>query len=558
MRHHPGHRGVGRRQRADPAPEGARGARDHHHPRGAADASMPSPYDAPMSDGGPLGNPFEGMPFLGDIAKLLGQQGGMRWDSARQLAISIATEGTSEPNVDPVERIAHRAAGPGGRPPRGRRHRPVHLRRRPAGQRRAREPHPLGDGQPRGLPAARRAPRRGPRHHRPRASRTESDDPMAGMFAGMLQMLQPMVLAMTAGSMVGHLGAPQPRAVRPAHPPPGPGRRRDELLLVVPNLDAFADEWSLARDDLRLWVCVHELAHHAVLGVPHVRATMDDLLTPLRLRLPQRPGRARGAPRRDRPHRPERPGRAAGAHRLTRPRARRHHLAGAGRRCGPSSRRSWRWWSASSTTSSTSSGGKLIASYPMLTEALRRRRVEAAEADRFVERLFGLELGQATYDRGAAFVDGVLERAGEDGLRRLWADAGQPPHPRRGRRPGPLAGPHRPRLDSSAATTLQRRSSRPVVGVGHPRWSTRWHPDAPVGVGHLPAGVVAVSAAPPSSRRVGVLGAVGVVRSGRVVEGEVRSRSSVDSSAAGPRRDGGGRPAGRPRRRTARTPRCRR
>src|SRR3546814_14120173 len=59
----------------------------------------------------------------------------------------------------------------------------------------------------------------------------------------------------------------------------------------------------------------------------------------------------------------------------------------------------------------------------MLTEAPRRRRVEAAESDRFVERLFGLELAQSTYDRGAAFVEGVLERAGEAGLRRLLADA---------------------------------------------------------------------------------------------------------------------------------------
>ena len=65
-------------------------------------------------------------------------------------------------------------------------------------------------------------------------------------------------------------------------------------------------------------------------------------------------------------------------------------------------------------------GEQLIADYPRLTEALRRRRVEAAEADRFVERLFGLELTQATYDRGNAFVAGVLERAGQDGLRRLW------------------------------------------------------------------------------------------------------------------------------------------
>ena len=74
-------------------------------------------------------------------------------------------------------------------------------------------------------------------------------------------------------------------------------------------------------------------------------------------------------------------------------------------------------------------GGQLIGSYGMLSEALRRRRVEAAESDRFVERLFGLELAQATYDRGAAFIDGVIERAGEDGLRRLWTDATHLPTP---------------------------------------------------------------------------------------------------------------------------------
>jgi uncharacterized protein (DUF2342 family) len=75
-------------------------------------------------------------------------------------------------------------------------------------------------------------------------------------------------------------------------------------------------------------------------------------------------------------------------------------------------------------------GGKLIGSYGMLTEALRRRRVEAAESDRFVERLFGLELTQATYERGSRFVDGVIERAGEDGLRRLWtAEANLPTPP---------------------------------------------------------------------------------------------------------------------------------
>jgi uncharacterized protein (DUF2342 family) len=51
---------------------------------------------------------------------------------------------------------------------------------------------------------------------------------------------------------------------------------------------------------------------------------------------------------------------------------------------------------------------------------VRRRRVEADPSDRFVERLFGLELTQVAYDRGNGFVAGVVERAGDEGLARLW------------------------------------------------------------------------------------------------------------------------------------------
>ena len=66
-------------------------------------------------------------------------------------------------------------------------------------------------------------------------------------------------------------------------------------------------------------------------------------------------------------------------------------------------------------------GHGLLSSYSMVTEAVRRRRVEADDSTRFVERLFGLELTQAQYDRGTNFVSGVVERAGDDGLARLWA-----------------------------------------------------------------------------------------------------------------------------------------
>jgi putative hydrolase len=65
-------------------------------------------------------------------------------------------------------------------------------------------------------------------------------------------------------------------------------------------------------------------------------------------------------------------------------------------------------------------GKRIIGAYGPLTEALRRRRLEEDEGTRFAGRLFGIELDAAVYERGTAFVKGVLERAGDDGLNRLW------------------------------------------------------------------------------------------------------------------------------------------
>ena len=60
---------------------------------------------------------------------------------------------------------------------------------------------------------------------------------------------------------------------------------------------------------------------------------------------------------------------------------------------------------------------------------MRRHRVEASASDRFVERLLGLELTQDHFDRGRAFVDGVVERAGPDIIERLWSEAEVLPTP---------------------------------------------------------------------------------------------------------------------------------
>ena len=74
-------------------------------------------------------------------------------------------------------------------------------------------------------------------------------------------------------------------------------------------------------------------------------------------------------------------------------------------------------------------GRRLIASYPQLTEALHRRRLEEHGGDKVLGQLFGVTLDAADYERGQAFVTGVLERAGEDGLGRLWKGEQELPTP---------------------------------------------------------------------------------------------------------------------------------
>jgi putative hydrolase len=251
------------------------------------------------------------------------------------------------------------------------------------------------------------------------------------MLGPMLQAMQPTMVAMMAGSMVGHLA----RSSLGQYDLPVPRPASDELLIVVPNLDAFGQEWSLPADDLRLWICVHEIAHHTVINVPHVRARLDQLIGEYAAGFRNDPD-ALGEHLRaleessdiDDPSGNEmmaqiqramsEPGALIGAIQSDAQRALKPQLEAL----------------VAVIVGVVDHvmdqvGAKLIGSYGMLTEALRRRRVAASEADRFVERMLGLELTQATYDRGTAFVDGVVERAGEEGLARLWESAGNLPSP---------------------------------------------------------------------------------------------------------------------------------
>lgn len=377
-----------------------------------------------MSEPGPLGNPFEGFGFLGDLARMLGQQGPLNWDAARQFALMLATEGTPEANVDPATRIRwaelgriaelHVQAATGldlvvG----GRAAEVVAVTPGTWAQRTLDAYRPLFEN----LAGALRPPT-GEAAVEP----ADGGSPDA-MISGLLQMLGPSLLGMSAGSMIGHLA----RRNFGSYDLPIPRPASHEVTVLAANVDRFADDWSLPTDDLRLWVCLSELTHHAVLRVPHVHAALDDLIRRFVAGFRPQPDQLmeRLSSLEDGIGDPAEIQRVFGDPAV---------LLGA--MTSPAQQALVPQLDALVAvvlgyvdhTLDRSAPG-LVSAATRISEAVRRQRAEADQADQFVERLFGLSLSRHQVERGHTFVAGVLERQGPDGLNRLWRDARALPTP---------------------------------------------------------------------------------------------------------------------------------
>lgn len=381
----------------------------------------------------PASNPFEGMPFFGDLLKMLGTQGPVQWDGARQLALSIATGGEGEPNVDPTERIyfeqltrvAELQVAQATGLETARHQRPLLIR--PV----TRSEWALGtlDAYRPLIEAMATA------LQRPPGDQVEQPegDPTEAWLTQVMGLLSPMLLGMTTGSLVGHLATrsfglydlPIPR-------PPS-----NELLVVSRNLTDFATDWSMDPDDLRLWVCLHQLTHHVVLSTPYVSSRLGELLLDYAGAFESDPD-ALASKLGDLEDDP------SGGD----PMARFQELMGDPEVVLGAVRTQRQdeilpWLEALVTVVvgyvdhvMDQMGQGLVGGYDRITEAMRRRRVEAAASDRYVERLLGLDLTQDHFDRGRAFVDGVVERAGTSGLERLWTSAEVLPTPNEVGAPG--------------------------------------------------------------------------------------------------------------------------
>jgi putative hydrolase len=244
-----------------------------------------------------------------------------------------------------------------------------------------------------------------------------ANDPMTGM----LPMLTPLLLGLQAGSMVGYLA----QHALGRYDLPLPTSDQPTLVFVARHVDDFEASWSLARADLRFYLAVHEVVHAAVRSVSWARERLVRLATDyvrayeldvgaLEAKFgeldPTDPSsfEALAADPRDLLGAIRSPGQDALQERL----------------------RTFTMVVEGYTDVVLEHvAQRLIPSYGQIHEAMQRHRIERGQAGEFIEALLGIDLGRDDYARGVDFCRGVIERAGLDGLNRLWTDESMVPTP---------------------------------------------------------------------------------------------------------------------------------
>jgi putative hydrolase len=366
-------------------------------------------------------NPMGGL--LGDLMKVIGSgpgAGDSWFEAARTLAFGVATDGGEDDNPDPLVRIAfeelarvaelHVAAATGITP---------------SSSATGVSFEAVGPGQWsfRVLDAYRPVLKSMVEAQQQGAAAVPSSDlsemsledgaGLGGLLGQFALTLGPVFLGMQFGSAAGHLA----RRAFGQYALPLPWPESTTLLLVPSNVARFAEDWSLPLQEVQLWVCLRELTMHAVLTRPGVRSSLNTLLS-------DASSHAAAAQR----NIVERLGDNMGdqvsiEQALEDPEALLADLI------SPEQRNI----SAALTAQTTALGAyvdhvtgtiaeTLTSSPGALREAWYRYRIEEGKGEQAFAGLFGLDVGQVEVDRGRAFVQGVIERKGDDALTRLWSD----------------------------------------------------------------------------------------------------------------------------------------
>jgi putative hydrolase len=231
----------------------------------------------------------------------------------------------------------------------------------------------------------------------------------------MMSMLGPVLLGAQTGSMIGYLA----QYALGAFDLPLPVDGRPVVTLVSPNVDAFAREWSLDTGSVRTAVAIGESVRVAQRMRPWVRERILTIAREYVGAFELDPRSFEDAFGDVDPTDPETMTRLA-----QRPDILLDALRGeTQRRILERNQQFTMVLEGYADLVGAQIAEHLVPEAGRVQEALRRHQVERGDAGRFVEGMLGIELDRDHYERGRAFCDGVMERAGMEGLNRLWTDA---------------------------------------------------------------------------------------------------------------------------------------
>jgi putative hydrolase len=232
-------------------------------------------------------------------------------------------------------------------------------------------------------------------------------------LAGMMGALAPLLLGVQCGFMVGQLAQgllSQHDFLLPAADPARPA-------VIVPNLEAFHSAWSIPPDDLRFYVALSESVRSRICSHAWVRERLVSLASEYVSSFRVDADAIQSQ---------------LGSLDLTDPSSLEGLLgdpdAMLGAMTSPAQQAVLERLQLTTAVLESYAdhvvdrlAGPLVPSLGVIREARRRHRLERSEADRFVQRLLGLDPSGRTHDTAAAFCAGVVERAGPDGLEPLLA-----------------------------------------------------------------------------------------------------------------------------------------
>ncbi|HEY1277330.1 MAG TPA: zinc-dependent metalloprotease [Thermoleophilaceae bacterium] len=234
----------------------------------------------------------------------------------------------------------------------------------------------------------------------------------AGRLAGALRAGASATLAAEVGLVMGYastrvLGQYELSLLGGDTPP--------RLVLVAPNLDRAARDLDVDRGSFFAWICAHEMTHvFQFQGVPwlreHVAGLIREYLETVEVRIER--GAAGGAPSLPNPSRLVELFREGGLAALV--------------QTGPQRELMRRVQSVMAVIEGYSEhvmdaiGERHLPAHEHLRTAMDRRRSSRSAPERVLERLLGFDVKLRQYEVGKRFSDAVVERAGIEGLNRVW------------------------------------------------------------------------------------------------------------------------------------------